>query len=190
MKTCLFQKSTVIDAPIEAVYAFHENPHNLPVVSPPGLRVKEIAASEEAVKGETFEIVASQFLVPIRWEGVWDEANHPTLLVDRALRSPFARFRHSHQFESIDLGSRTRMTDRVEYALPGGELGFAVGQTFVRLALAVGFVFRHRVTRAWFAGNVGGNARVRSALAGRLGLVAGGLAVGALLFLAWHRRRR
>ncbi len=189
MKTCLFEKSTTLDAPIEAVYAFHENPHNLMKISPSSLRVHRIEANPEAVAGETFTLEASQFLIPIRWQGVWDHADHPTLLADRALRSPFARFRHEHRFESIDIGRRTRMTDHVEYALPGGCLGDLIGRTGLRVFLALLFASRHRATRDYFTGSV-----VPRPISSPLRRVGGWLAVGLLLGgcvgLAWNRRRR
>jgi hypothetical protein len=189
MKTTTFQKSTILDAPIEAVYAFHENPHNLTKISPSSLRVRRIEANHEAVAGETFRIEASQFFVPIKWEGVWDRAEHPVALWDRALESPFARFRHQHIFESIDIGARTRMTDRVEYALPGGALGRLLSETVVRVVFGVTFAARHRATRDYFAGSVMPDP-IPSTLSRLGGWLAAGALVGGLLAFFSGRRRR
>lgn len=189
MQNCLFEKSTLLDAPIEAVYAFHENPHNLVKISPDSLRVHRIEANPEAVAGETFTLEASQFLIPIRWRGVWDRADHPTLLADRALHSPFAYFRHEHRFESIDIGRRTRMTDHLEYALPGGCLGRVVGSTIMRVILAILFAARHRATRKYFTGSVVPRP-IRSSLRRVGNWLAVGLLVGGCIGLAWNRRRR
>ncbi len=190
MKTTIFQKSTIIDAPIEAVYAFHENPHNLTKISPSSLKVRRIDANSEAVAGETFRVEASQFFVPIKWEGVWDRAEHPNALWDRALKSPFASFRHQHNFESLDIGRRTRMTDRVEYALPGGAIGRLLSETVIRVVFGMTFAARHRATRNYFAGSVMPDP-IPSTL-NRLGgwLAAGALVGGLLAFFSRGRRRR
>ncbi|MGC1480163.1 MAG: SRPBCC family protein [Chthoniobacterales bacterium] len=184
-----FESSTILDAPIEAVYALHENPHNIPKVSPSGFSVRRIEANPEAVAGEKFTVEASQFFLPIRWEGVWDQVEHPTLLADRALRSPFADFRHEHRFESIDIGCRTRMTDHVEFELPGGPAMQAVGGAVIRAVFTVMFAARHHATRGYFAGSVTPEP-IRSPL-GRSGLwLAAGLLIGGCLGFAWNRRRR
>ncbi len=190
MKTTIFEKSTILDAPIEAVYAFHENPHNLTKISPSSLRVHRIEANSEAVAGETFRVEASQFLVPIKWHGVWDRAEHPVALWDRALESPFALFRHQHNFESIEIGARTRMTDRVEYALPGGVMGRIVAETAVRAILGITFVARHAATRDYFTGSVM-PAPIPSTLSRLGGWLATGAVVGGLLaFFSRNRRGR
>ncbi len=189
MKTSLFEKSTVLDAPIEAVYAFHENPHNVAKISPASFRVHRIEANPEAVAGETFTLEASQFLLPIRWRGVWDQADHPTLLADRALRSPFARFRHEHRFESIDIGRRTRMTDHLEYALPGGCFGDLIGRTIMPVFFAVLFAARHRATRDYFSGSVVPRP-IPSPLRRASCWLVLGLVAGGCLSFAWNRRRR
>ncbi len=190
MKTTIFEKSTILDAPVAAVYAFHENPHNLTKISPSTLRVRRIDANTEAVAGETFRIEASQFFVPIRWEGVWDRAEHPVALWDRALESPFASFRHQHQFESIDNGTQTRMTDRVEYALPGGAVGWLLSETVVRIVFGATFTARHQATRDYFKGSVMPDP-IPSTLSRLGGWLAAGAVVGGLLtFFSRDRRGR
>ena len=42
------------------------------------------------------------------------------LFVDEQLQGPFASWIHRHEFE--DLGVATRLTDRVECRLPGGDV--------------------------------------------------------------------
>ncbi|MEZ0165610.1 SRPBCC family protein [Kineococcus sp. LSe6-4] len=48
-------------------------------------------------------------------------AERPHRVVDEQVRGPFRRLRHEHLFTATPAG--TRMTDRVEVALPGGPLG-------------------------------------------------------------------
>ena len=55
----------------------------------------------------------------MRWRGIWREVNRPFLLVDEAMKSPFAFWRHRHEFEALP-DNRTRMTDHVSFLFPGG----------------------------------------------------------------------
>ena len=43
------------------------------------------------------------------------------------------------------------MTDRVEYALPGGVLGLLLDLTVMRLVFTAMFLARHRATRKFFS---------------------------------------
>jgi ligand-binding SRPBCC domain-containing protein len=154
----VFERSTWLDAPIEAVFAFHENPRNLEQISPPSLRVERIDADAKARVGGRFHIVARQFGLPIDWLGEWLAVEPPTRLVDGARRAPFAVFDHEHVFATE--GAGTRMTDRVTFALLGprwGILGHAANWFAARWVLAPMFRRRHETTRRWFASG-GGNA--------------------------------
>ena len=43
------------------------------------------------------------------------------------------------------------MTDRVEYALPGGVLGLLLDLTMMPVVFSLMFIARHRATKAFFA---------------------------------------
>ena len=136
-----------LDADVEAVYAFHGNPHNISDIAPGWQRVTVTQAQSEARAGEEFEIVVRFFgLLPMRWHGVWREARRPTLLVDEAISGPFAYWRHEHHFEPLE-GGCTRMTDHVFYSFPGGRLGKWFGETLGRVQFHFMFADRHARTR-------------------------------------------
>lgn len=140
----------VLDAPIEQVYAFHENPGNIHAISPGWLDASVEQASATAVPGETFSLRVGVRWFPLKlgWIGIWEEARCPSLLIDGARKSPFVFWRHQHRFESLG-PSQTRMTDHVTYRLPGGWLGKIAGETFGRLQFRFMFADRHRRTRRW-----------------------------------------
>ena len=52
---------------------------------------------------------------------------------------------HRHEFEAA--GSKTRLTDRIDYELPGGSLVNLLFGWTVNLGLRNMFAHRHRVTR-------------------------------------------
>ena len=146
---CEFRRSVELDAPIERVYAFHADPRNIPAISPTWQRVEIKRGGEPARVGESFEIAVRFFgLLRLHWRGVWREAQNPTRLVDEALQSPFAYWRHRHEFSVLPNG-RTQMTDHVSYKFPGGWIGKWLGETVGRVQFGLMFADRHARTQRW-----------------------------------------
>lgn len=149
---CRFTRSTLLDAPVGTVFAFHANPHNIHVISPPFQRARVLRAEREARVGEEFELEVRLFgVLTMRWLGRWRTVQTPGLLADEALRGPFAEFVHEHRFEPAGEG-KTRMTDAVTYRFPGGWAGKVFGETLGRIQFALMFADRHRRTRRWARG--------------------------------------
>jgi ligand-binding SRPBCC domain-containing protein len=145
----LFTRSTRVSATPEELYRFHENPHNLRLISPPGLRILEIKANEAAKPGEEFSIAVRQGPFTLRWTGRWETAEGPRLLVDTGVKCPFAQWHHHHLFEPHPEGAL--LTDRVEFRLPW-HLGGPAGDVFCRMVVFPRmFEARHAATRRRFA---------------------------------------
>ena len=149
MKTSVFEKSTILKASCESVFAFHQSPRNISRIAPSSLRVNEVVCDDTAVTGGIFRIRASQFGIPIHWVGQWERVEKPSLLVDTSLASPFVVWRHSHIFEPHPEGCR--MTDRVEHRLKGGFLGALVSRWILPVFFMAMFHGRHVATRRFFA---------------------------------------
>ena len=146
-----FTRSTPVSARPEELFRFHENPHNLRCISPPGLRVLEIRAGKTARPGEEFSIAVQRGPLTLRWIGRWETVEEPHLLIDTGVRCPFALWRHQHIFEPRPDGSL--LTDRLEFRLPW-HLGGPAGDLFCRLVVFPRmFAARHAATRAWFQGS-------------------------------------
>ena len=149
MKPFVFESSTPVTTTPEALYEFHENPENMRLIAPSTLTVQDIDCERQARPGGTFRIRARQFGLPIRWTGQWEKAEAPGLLVDTALSSPFAIWRHSHIFSPHPQGAL--LTDRVEYLLKGGFAGRIVSRWILPLVFAGMFRSRHEATRRHFS---------------------------------------
>jgi ligand-binding SRPBCC domain-containing protein len=149
MKPFVFESSTPVATTPETLYEFHENPENMRLIAPSTLTVQEIDCERQARPGGTFRIRARQFGLPIRWTGRWEKAEAPGLLVDTALSSPFAIWRHSHIFSKHPQGAL--LTDRVEYLLKGGFAGRIVSRWILPLVFAGMFRSRHEATRRHFS---------------------------------------
>ena len=149
MKPFVFESSTPVTTTPEALYEFHENPENMRLIAPSTLTVQQIDCERQARPGGTFRIRARQFGLPIRWTGQWEKAEAPSVLVDTALSSPFAIWRHSHIFSPHPQGAL--LTDRVEYLLKGGLPGRLVSRWILPLVFAGMFRSRHEATRRYFS---------------------------------------
>jgi ligand-binding SRPBCC domain-containing protein len=55
------------------------------------------------------------------------ECDRPRRFVDEQVRGPFRRLRHEHVFEPVAEGM-TRMTDRIDFDAPLGQVGAVVGR--------------------------------------------------------------
>jgi ligand-binding SRPBCC domain-containing protein len=144
----VFTRSTSVAASPEELFRFHENPHNLRLISPPGLRILEIRAGETARSGEEFAIAVQQGPFLMRWTGRWQTVEAPCLLVDTGVRCPFKHWRHHHIFGPHPEGSL--LTDRVEFRLPW-HLGGPAADLVCRLVVFPRmFAARQAATRRFF----------------------------------------
>ena len=131
-----------MDAPVEAVFAFHERDDALALLTPPFPPVRIIRKSGGIEAGARVELRVG-FL---RWVALHTEYRKNRLFVDQQIEGPFARWTHRHEFEAL-AGGRTRLTDRVEFLLPGGRLVNALVGWAAWVALGRMFTHRHRVTK-------------------------------------------
>jgi ligand-binding SRPBCC domain-containing protein len=137
----IFVKSVVIDAPVGVVFGFHEREDALPLLSPAFPPVRVVGRTGGIEAGARVELRIG----PLTWVARHTAYEKDRLFVDEQVEGPFASWVHRHEFEP--LGVRTRLTDRVEFRLPGGALVNAAGQWVVKAALAQMFRHRHAVTK-------------------------------------------
>lgn len=150
----VFERDLRVGAPIEDVWAFHSTTDGLRALTPNvlDLRVEEIErpgnGRDAHVLTEDTRIHAS--VTPIgfghrlRWVSLIEERVERDGLryfVDTMENGPFPEWTHTHLFYAD--GDETLIRDRVEYELPGGDVGTALG----RVGLAPMFVYRHYRTR-------------------------------------------
>jgi len=141
-----FVKSILVEAPVETVFGFHEREDALRLLSPrfPPLRVIRKSGGIEpgSIKpGSRVELKIG----PFPWTALHTAYEKNLLFVDEQVRGPFAKWVHRHEFESVGLA--TRLTDCVEYRLPGGEWMNRLFGWAVQLGLRQMFRQRHRITR-------------------------------------------
>ncbi|MDZ4796567.1 MAG: SRPBCC family protein [Bryobacteraceae bacterium] len=138
----VFARSVLIDAPVHDVFRFHERPDALALLSPAFPPVRMTGRSGSGIEaGSRVELRVG----PFRWVAQHTIYEKNRLFVDEQIRGPFAKWVHRHEFEAV--GNQTRLTDRIEYELPGGWLVNALFGWTATLGLRNMFSHRHRVTR-------------------------------------------
>lgn len=163
-----FATSQWVPYPVELVFAFFANPHNLPLLSPEPLKMRidamtlveapappavpsQITNDPQIAAGVGTEMKLSfqpAPLVPFRlsWVARITEFVWFSHFYDEQVSGPFAFFRHRHGVQAQMQKGRvgTTLTDDVEFELPFGTIG-SLGAGVVRLQMQQ--MFRTRQQR-------------------------------------------
>lgn len=136
----LLESSVHVPRPIEEVFEFFSDAHNLNELTPPWLDFHVVTPRPISMRaGQLIDYRLRLRFIPIRWQSeitVWDP---PRRFVDEQRRGPYSRWHHEHCFEPE--GNGTRVTDRVHYKAPGGAL---IERLFVRRDVETIFNYRTR----------------------------------------------
>ena len=149
MRTFEFDTELWLPAPLDEVFAFFADAHNLEALTPPWLRFTVLTPAPIEMKpGARIDYRLRLRGLPLRWQSeitVWEP---PRRFVDAQRRGPYRLWHHEHTFAAE--GEGTRVGDRVRYAVPGGAL---VNALFVRRDVEKIFAYRHeRLQRRFGAG--------------------------------------
>lgn len=141
-----FEWSSVIPAPVAAVFAFHEAPGALARLTPPWEPVRVRGGGGSLAPGT--RVLLELRLGPFRleWEAEHTLYEKDVLFQDVARRGPFRRWTHTHRFFPTPEG-HTRLVDEIDLELPLGAPGALLGGALVRRRLERLFRFRHQATR-------------------------------------------
>src|SRR5688572_17267776 len=146
---------TTIKAPIDAVWAFHDDvARALPALSPPGDEVTLESMDGPPRVGFTLVINAKGPVGRVRWVARYEAYDPPhnvvfgreARFVDVQDEGPFKQMRHSHEFEAID-DHNTRMIDHIDYQVGYGPLGWVADLLIVRRKFNSMFRYRHAQLR-------------------------------------------
>ncbi len=159
-----------VGAPLERVFRFFSDPHNLSVISPPsaGARLKTLKlvspnlpliAGAERMAGAGSEITVSFRVLPyFPFRGSWTariiEFKWLDHFRDVQVTGPFEMFDHTHSFreETRNGKTGTLIHDRVVYEVGIGPLGVIANALLVRMMLEQMFTYRHAATARELAG--------------------------------------
>jgi ligand-binding SRPBCC domain-containing protein len=153
----VYQRSTRVKAPLSEVWAFHSRVDGLTALTPKfaNLRVDAVRGPDGSpdpgilVEGSEIDLSARPFGVGPR-QGFTSriakrvEGEGSAYFRDDMVDGPLPHWEHTHSFFAD--GDETVLRDRIEYRLPGGKLGDAVGP-LAYLGFEPGFRYRHRETK-------------------------------------------
>lgn len=129
--THVLERTQLVRRPVDEVFAFFSEAHNLETITPPELRFEILTPGQiEMRPGAIIDYRLRLHGVPVRWRteiAVWEEGRR---FVDVQRRGPYALWEHTHEFEAVDEGTLVR--DRVRYRLPLGPLGRLAHRLWVR----------------------------------------------------------
>jgi ligand-binding SRPBCC domain-containing protein len=131
---------TVIDAPIEQVFAFFSKPENLGVITPPKMGFQITERPGGMGHGALISYRVRIGPVPIRWQTRIEHWSPGEGFVDSQIRGPYHCWWHEHRF--VADGERILMEDLVLYTPPLGLLGRVANHLFIRNQLQA--IFAHR----------------------------------------------
>jgi hypothetical protein len=142
MRIYTFECEITCRTSLEDTFRIFENPYNLAKLTPSGLGFRVLTENAVMRKGLEIDYEFRWLGLPLRWKTLITEYEPPFLFVDEAVKSPYALWRHRHEFRAVERG--TVVADRVDYALPFGLLGQAVQAAVVGRQVKEIFAFRQR----------------------------------------------
>jgi ligand-binding SRPBCC domain-containing protein len=154
----IYERESLVRAPLDEVWAFHSAIDGLVALTPGwfGLRVEGVTGPDgtadppELLEGTTIDLSVRPLGIGPRQRttSLIEERRREdgfALFRDRMIEGPFEEWLHTHAFEAVDGGTLVR--DRVEYRLPYGLPGRVAARGMV-VGFAPMFRHRHRRTRA------------------------------------------
>jgi len=118
----LLEREQWLPQPIETVFAFFADAHNLEAITPPWLRFSILSPEPISLQAGAQIVYRLRWHgFPLRWVTEIRTGEPPTQFIDVQLQGPYRLWHHTHRFHSLEGG--TLMRDAVRYALPFGLLG-------------------------------------------------------------------
>ena len=147
-------QETVIDAPLDEVFAFFSNAENLGLLTPTNLGfIIKSPLPIEMRRGTHIDYTIRVHGLPMRWQTEIESWQPGVSFVDSQIRGPYRCWWHEHSFRA--LGSQTIMQDRVLYSPPLGPLGWLAHRLKIRAMLTEIFRYRSKAIELQFAKSSG-----------------------------------
>ncbi len=149
MKVHTLKREQLLPRPVDQVFAFFADAHNLERITPPLLRFEVLTPRPiELRAGALIEYRLRLHGLMVRWLTRIEYWEPGVRFVDSQLAGPYRLWEHTHSFEARTDG--TLMRDVVRYALPAWPIG-ELARPLVRRDLARIFDFRHDAAALHFA---------------------------------------
>ena len=138
MKTFRLTTEHQIEKPLDEVFSFFSDAHNLVELTPPRLHLEVLTSVPiEMEVGTLIDYSLKLRGIPVRWQTEITEWEPPYFFADEQRKGPYRCWIHKHTFVETDGG--TLVGDDVEYAMLGGKL---INKLIVRPDLEDIFAYR------------------------------------------------
>jgi ligand-binding SRPBCC domain-containing protein len=146
MKTFSIDRSIFLPRPIDEVFPFFSDAHNLERLTPTFLKFQVVTPDPIVMKpGAHIRYKLSLHGIPISWESEITAWDPPHRFVDEQLSGPYRLWRHEHRFVAQNNG--TQVSDHVDYAVLGGSL---INKIFVAPDVRRIFDYRTQILHSLF----------------------------------------
>lgn len=139
-----FIKSSYINCEVSDLFDFHLDTNNLTYITPSDTKVELLTKDFKPIQSQILRIKSTKYFIPMYWEVKIEKIDNPNLLVDLALKSPFAFWEHKHIF--IKHGNMSELKDVITYSLPFGFIG-KIFNFLIRKDIEKMFNYRHKMTK-------------------------------------------
>ena len=127
-----------LSSPLEEVFQFFANPHNLEILTPKWLHFHVLTPKPIRIEeGTTIDYKLRIRGIALRWQSEITSWIPPFGFTDEQRKGPYRQWIHEHTFEEVD--GMTVVGDHVRYAVLGGNL---INQLFVKRDVEKIFEFR------------------------------------------------
>ncbi|MBW4495454.1 MAG: SRPBCC family protein [Oscillatoria princeps RMCB-10] len=140
-----FKRSVLINAPVEVVWNFHERPDILKILTPPWQPVQIVRREGGLEVGAISEFRLWLGPFPVRWVARHTACEKNRLFADEQVEGPMVSWTHRHLF--AEENGQTKLTDAIDFGLPGGWLAELFLSMWVLSRLEEMFRYRHEVTK-------------------------------------------
>lgn len=142
-----FTRESFISATPERVFAFHEQPEALKLLTPPWESSRVISTAKISELGSRSIIETKVLGITVRWVAEHTAYDPPRMFEDIQIEGPFRSWRHRHLISADGEGALLR--DEIDYEPPFGFLGRLGAPLLIESRLKKLFEYRHKVTTEW-----------------------------------------
>ncbi|MGC3972326.1 MAG: TIGR01777 family oxidoreductase [Pirellulales bacterium] len=146
MKHRHFSRSTPVEASGAELFAWHARPGAFQRLVPPWERVEIVEQKGTIRDGDKLVVRMKVGPISRRWVAEHVDFIEGHQFADKQTAGPFAHWEHFHQVQAAG-PENSKLTDRVEYALPAALLTHPLLGRSVDRRLARMFAYRHRITQ-------------------------------------------
>jgi ligand-binding SRPBCC domain-containing protein len=136
---------TKINVKVETLFEFHQNPNNLPLITPKNIHVSLLKIPEPFEEKGVVILNITKWGISQQWEVELNRVIYPTLIRDVAQKSPFKHFVHDHIFKALTPSS-SMLCDKISITLPFEPLSHLILPLIKKDIIAM-FEYRHNITK-------------------------------------------